>query len=517
MSGSQPRQKWLNGKNPFLWIFILFVISVLVRIPTLNRPLSKHHEYNTATALIILNSWKQEGIAHFKYCPVQLWPEKFTQTFYKNRDHPLADSNGNLYYTSFPPFGLYVPYFLFTILGIPFTALSLQILNLLFHFISAIILYKTIKLLLPLEKVFSETAALIGVAVYLLSPSAMWFQGNVFFPDVFYTNFLILSLYFTFRIFIHKQGTSFQNLLLYTISLAILTYTDWMGMFLGFFIFNYAIYRSFKQRKFLILLPLTVIAVALPVILTVNQYSSIHGLMVFAATAIGRFAERGFSTAGDLSFFESILKFFKRWRLIGFHYATGFLPIIILIGGLIIMTIKNIDWRKILKYKHLPLILITTFIPVLLHHIIFIKYSMFHDFSVLKAVIFLSIQAALLSYACRNLIPKKYFYPAIALVLISCIIQYYFINRPGSTSRNGDRYDAFKEIGMEIKTKASNDDVVFLNGIKGPQIIYYSGRNIFNVADEDGARMILDELDAEKGKLFWVEEQKVVRVEEVVR
>ncbi|MBL4862252.1 MAG: hypothetical protein JKY09_04435, partial [Crocinitomicaceae bacterium] len=48
----------------------IFVLSVVVRIPNLNRPLSKHHDFVTAISLRVLQVWDAEGGSTFGYSPV---------------------------------------------------------------------------------------------------------------------------------------------------------------------------------------------------------------------------------------------------------------------------------------------------------------------------------------------------------------------------------------------------------------------------------------------------------------
>ena len=51
------------AKRSLLIILGAFLVSVAVRVPQLDRPLSAHHEYCTAFTLIALTNWYEDGFA----------------------------------------------------------------------------------------------------------------------------------------------------------------------------------------------------------------------------------------------------------------------------------------------------------------------------------------------------------------------------------------------------------------------------------------------------------------------
>ncbi|MFZ1659615.1 MAG: hypothetical protein WAT61_12375, partial [Flavobacteriales bacterium] len=52
-----------------LILLAVFLLSVLVRTPQLGRPLSKHHEFCTAVALVVMDVWWERGWAECTGCP----------------------------------------------------------------------------------------------------------------------------------------------------------------------------------------------------------------------------------------------------------------------------------------------------------------------------------------------------------------------------------------------------------------------------------------------------------------
>src|SRR5436190_14555087 len=93
-------------KNPLVILSCIFLLSVVVRIPTLDRPLSKHHEFCTAVSLRVLQIWDEAGIKTYHFNPVMTYPnaaDKFINNF-ASASGKMMDAGGNFYYVSHPPF-----------------------------------------------------------------------------------------------------------------------------------------------------------------------------------------------------------------------------------------------------------------------------------------------------------------------------------------------------------------------------------------------------------------------------
>src|ERR1043165_5917393 len=130
-------------------LFGIFLLSSDLRLPQLNRPLSKHHEFCTAISLRIMQIWYDNGIAKYGYNPVMTFnnpADKFINNS-ANASGKMIDKEGNYYYVSHPPFAYYFPFALFKLVHIRPDVLPLQILNLIFHFISGLFVYFTVCLL----------------------------------------------------------------------------------------------------------------------------------------------------------------------------------------------------------------------------------------------------------------------------------------------------------------------------------------------------------------------------------
>ena len=140
-------------------LLLLFGVSILVRLPYLNRPLGMHHEWLTAQTLVIHSVWYQRGIASCGFNPIVT----FALPADKNIFTPMgkiASPSGDYYYTSQPPFGYILPYLVLTSLGIRPDVLPLEIFNLFVHFACIVLVFLIIRRMAV--ALWSETAASTG-------------------------------------------------------------------------------------------------------------------------------------------------------------------------------------------------------------------------------------------------------------------------------------------------------------------------------------------------------------------
>src|SRR5579871_5317879 len=119
----------LITRFPYVVIILLFLLSVLVRVPDLNRPLSKHHEFCTAVSLRIMQIWADSGVTSYHFNPIMSYTGAANK-YINNQTLSDPDTGGNEYYKSYPPGGYLLPYFIFTVLHIYPDVLPIQIYNL---------------------------------------------------------------------------------------------------------------------------------------------------------------------------------------------------------------------------------------------------------------------------------------------------------------------------------------------------------------------------------------------------
>ena len=102
-----------------IWLALLaaFALSVLVRVPLINRPLSAHHEYCTAFTLIALTNWWNDGFATHHGVPSGGFVREDERLFPAAR-YDRNERAVGLYYFSHPPLAYDVPYALFSITAV---------------------------------------------------------------------------------------------------------------------------------------------------------------------------------------------------------------------------------------------------------------------------------------------------------------------------------------------------------------------------------------------------------------
>jgi len=100
-------KKWLS---PYLILVVLFVLSVALRTPHLNRPLSDSHEWVTATSMISIENLIDQGAWKHHFCILMTYPRE-ADKWVDNLGFHMLGTNGQGYYTSFPPFSIIFAFF----------------------------------------------------------------------------------------------------------------------------------------------------------------------------------------------------------------------------------------------------------------------------------------------------------------------------------------------------------------------------------------------------------------------
>ncbi|GDX51899.1 hypothetical protein LBMAG27_09460 [Bacteroidota bacterium] len=493
-------------KNPYIIIIILWLCSVAIRVPQLNRPLSKHHEFVTAHVMRTMKIWNQQGGAHFNFNPVMSYECKENK-FINNQTTENYDSDGNSYYLSYPPLAYMLPYFVLGGWMNAPTVLSLQLFNMLLHLIECFLLYQICLLLMP-RFVSSRTEinkiGIVAVLVNLFSPCLLWFHGNAYFTDMPALTFFLLNIWLWLKYAEEKKALM---LLVFFISSFLFSYTEYFGVTYAIVIF---IYSLFNRKYFLRAISICAGSVS-AIALMLYQYSLISGwekLMEFMQL---RYAVRGASPH------SSITHFLLSWKIIAMNYLTGFTPWVLLLVILIFINRKKIFGSKIFSSENFRAgtnsfneIFILLLAPVLLHHILFLN-ATGHDFQQMKASPFLAITIAI------GFVPVKKNWMKIifSIALVTNIFLFYLINPPGKISLTGDSYKVFLQEGKFIHENASDDEVVFLNGILDePQLVWYSQRNLRTIRSTDDAINFLKQHNLRKGIIFTFDRKQIIRVEQ---
>ncbi|MEO6870554.1 MAG: hypothetical protein ABI168_12965 [Ginsengibacter sp.] len=498
-------------------LITIFLLSVLVRLPNINRPLSKHHEFVTAISLRIIEIWQMDGAAKYDFNPVMNYPgaankyiNKFASTTGK-----MVDANGNYYYVSHPQFAYIFPYLAFQLLHVKATVLSIEIFNLAINFLSALFIYLIIGTLRE-KKSFEKIdwIGLCGFVVYLFNAGVLWFQCNTYMSDMLVHFFFVAGTYYLLQLFLNKH-TSGKDFILYAATLFLMIYTSYLGIIFAFSVFLYSVTRLKRRKIYRQTILITILVSIAAIGLFVYQYCKINGLENYVDQLRNRFQVRS-GLQDSSSFLNKAKDFISFISQIVTNYLTSYFPFILLLAFLIYKAIKR---RFLLKFNHQNFLFIwISVLPVLLLHIFLSEYSG-HDFVSLYGSLFLSVAIALLF---DKLIRSKslqvsglqiLFFVSIIISLIS----YYYINRPGEISLMGDEYSISKQRGLEIKNTSTNDAVIFTFVSAGidPQLIYYAQRNIKEISTKEQAFDFLKSRNIKRGFIYYISNAKSPRFDKI--
>jgi hypothetical protein len=465
----------------------IFAVSVAVRIPLLNKPLSHSHEWLTATVLRHLQIWHQEGIATAHFAPIMTYPGQENKNI-NNEASEHLDPEGNYFYTSYPPLAYYLPYFIFELLRIYPGVLPLQIFNLTLHFISGLFLYLSLKLLLDEEKLFS-VPAVIGFAIYIFSPGTLWFQSNVYMSDMLAQAWFTIGIYLLLRW--AKYGPSGRlSYFVFGAFTFCFVYTEWLGVMFAASAVLYAWLN--RNRPGMRQLQVAIAAsAAVAVVLTILQYARIDGLKAFLIVSERKFLFRSVGTHAVLT---RHIWDWRAWLSILVWELSAYL------GPLVLLLL----WFAVRgKGKVLPVskdlegaLLFGAVLTPVLHHFVFFNLTAFHDFTVLKDAPFIAILVGLLAFrlwnarldtGATNVFSRILVCASTVLICAVGVLQY--------TRLAGPVLPGFRQIGECIKRNSESQEIVFADYQHAffepmPQTILYAHRNVAVWQDEREARKL---------------------------
>lgn len=472
----------------FSVLLLVFLISVLVRYPNINRPLSKHHEFITAIPLRVLQIWDLNGAAKFNYNPIMNYAgdgNKFINN-HASTSGTMMDKQGNYYYVSHPQFAYIFPYLVFKLLHIKPTVLSLEVFHLFINFFSAAFIY-LITCLLSIQRPFKQVfiPGLIAFTVYLFSPAVLWFQCNTYMSDTLVHLPFILAVYTILKLLMRKRFYSPKYLFYYALFLFLMIYTSFLGLFFAAAVFFYSLIKLRKENVFIPLMLITISVSFFTLFLIVKQYSQINGLEAYILQMVDRFSERGGFNGS--TFLNTLHKVLSNLKTIFINYGTSYLPIFVLLGIFAVLTLKKAKMGLVFTKNGYRFLWLSA-LPVLLLHFVLLNYSG-HDFVMLYGSLFLSVLVGILYDKLKRaeVLKPLVLHTGIAMVILSSLAIYYFINLPGDYSWKGDYYATSKDVGLIIKENAQPNEVVYLEGPidLDPQLIVYAERNIIRVGEQN--------------------------------
>lgn len=452
----------------FLYILIVFAISILIRLPNLQKPLLRHHDLNSAVVLITLESWEQGGgAAKFNYVPLN--------NYQSQTDKPLPggsniDKFGNSVYISFPAGWYVLPYFVFKVFHIAPSAIALRILNLCLHFITLLLIFNLCVFIAKKQGWNTWRFPLYAVLFFVMQPALLWYFGNGYVCTDIMIPFAIIVLHIALKMLYDPELISLKNSALLIVSGILLIYMDWFGVFLLFVISMAAFAGLYKTQKNFLIIFACIIAVSVGLFIVLGQYISFLGVEATENILKGRYTDR--SIKGNI--FNGFLPLIK-------SIATSYLPSVLFL--LIFMCVFIIKYkRKFIFNKerfgfslHRWLWLIWP-VACLLYNLAFWNWTCEHEFSLIPWGVFIAMFCA--SVLSRHL--YKWNKSVLTIVFLASLAIYYFINRPGNTTMRGEPVTLYKNIGEEIKKNTNPTQRVFANSNGQMVIDYYAKRSITN-------------------------------------
>lgn len=476
-------------------IILLFLLALIVRLPHINRPLSCHHEVLTAMSMITLENWQSQGALEHNCCLLQTYPRE-TDRFVMNRGMRLVDEAGKGYYTSFPPFSIILPYALFRVLRIEPSILGLQLLNLVSHLLAAILIYFAVVTIQP-DRFAGGCGALLASAVFILLPANLWFFSNTYSWDIFWHYLWVGGLFLLARLDLAvSEGRAAGRLIaLLAVVSFLLVYTDHYGLFFALSVLAYSLVRI-RRSRYRDRLVFTILASSAgAVVLMLFQYSTIAGFQSLRGALL------------DSAETRIITSLCNPMRILT-HYRYAYGPAI----PVVILAVASLARRRADRTTGLSgregTLLLMAAVPVLLHHIVFLEWTAVHDYSVLKASVFIALLAGTgLSRAITGGIRRTLRVCVVAGTLgLFVLMSLSMHQRHFTRCHEPDRYSS---LGEAIRHGSSDDEVVFAVPIGerirvDPRVIYYAGRNIQNVDGVREAREWLEVHGREKGIVFEI-------------
>lgn len=502
-------------KRTFPVLFGIFLLSVLVRLPLLDRPLSKHHEFCTALSLRIMQVWHDNGIGNYGFNPVMTYnneADKYINN-HANATGNMVDVAGNFYYVSHPPFAYYFPFFVFKAIQIRPDVLPLQIFNLCLHFLSGLFIYFIVCLLsFNRARSYPYRSAIVAFVVYIFMPVTMWFQGNVYMSDMAVHLLFIIGVYTALKMIIRQKFTTPKYIFFYSVVLALMIYTSWLGVFFSFGVLVYSLLHVRSNRGFRVLVWSTVLVTFIMLQLIVYQYSQINGSMAYLMEMINRYAIRGSVEPTDQGLFRFFISYFGIFKSIIVNYTAHYLVIF----GMILFFMWLVVSRRKLKivfsengYRFIWLSLM----PVALLHVFFLNYSE-HDFTALYVSLFFSVLIGVLYDKVKKsgTIPLLKMQLGLTGVVFLMIAQFYLLNPPSFLKKDAV-LNYYKTLGTQIQQESAKDEVVFADVADAePQLVYYAGRNIRTASNREEVVKFLKERNFAKG--VWFHQKEGVMVAE---
>jgi hypothetical protein len=451
-------------------------------MPTLDRPLSKHDDFNNAVVLINAVSWQQAGGASkFCFTPVMNFQGESNKVLEKGNH---IDAKGNHVYLSFGAGWYVLPYFVFVSLGIAPNELALEMLNLLVGLLSTVLLFRLLT-----TATHNKNASFTATLLFVLLPTPLWYMGHSYVTTGIMMPFLIGLLQLWYRM-ANQSRISWQQYLLFFLLCLALSYFDWIGVFLPAGMAAWYLVQKKWQRDSFLFIAVSGLAAITAILLILSQFACHLGWQQVEGYWLSRFSER--SVAAGQSTMGHSLKIFLRFLLPGY----GPLLLMMLISFFSVSTKRAPN-----HWIHFAIAI------TLVYNLVFLNWSLEHEFAWMVMSLLMILW---LAFNRSEWLAGKAGKRWIILAAGCSLVIYFFINQPGSISQSGRPYDLQKKLGEKIASSIPADAVIFTNLSNAKIEEWYARRTFNQAADPMAAQAIADSLQLEKAVWMQVQSEKII-------
>jgi len=457
--------------------------------------------------LTTFENWNERGITDCHFSPIQTYnhPGDKHAAYYKR----LESAAGDNYFVSFPPFTFMFTYGIFKLFHVNPDRLSIQLLNMFLHLVSAVFVYlivfnyynkkESLKLALP---------ALTAFVLYLFIPVLLYEHIVVYFPELLGHVWWIIALYFTMKWFQAEDAENRKRQAIYTsILIFFMTYTEWIGIFYSVVLILLLYYqRSIEKRQRIFLIRTVAISSVSALALMIIQYSSIAGIKNLLRALAIRYAER--SGAFNEAHSDQGLNFFNSDSYLRFGINLN--SVLFPFGYLLLLAVLLIVFRKGFRdifnaVKSNKQIIVLSVLPALLHVLIFFNSAIMHRHCVAFLGLPLALSAGFFVHWLLNNYKSVVVTAGVLIVLLFSAI---------STKLYFDKhfylkvdYSFLTSASEIIKKNSADDEVVMLNiktELSNPlaYISFMSKRNMVYAKDTIEVRQKLQNLNKEKAVYY---------------
>ncbi len=451
----------MSYKKAIWYLSIFWIISIFVRLPNLNRPLSKHHEFNMAMVLNVCKSWEiGGGPSHFNFTPI---------TFYgRQQDLIFINSssviNNKAYYASLGPAQFLLPYYFCKAMRSEFSIVNVQLFAMILHLLSTLILFAIF------SKVFKEKSngfflSFIGASIFLSLPNMLWFFSNAYSHETLALPFFFGLLYYGVKEFYSREVSTWRDNFVVLTIVFMGIFSDWFLVVVVMFysLIKLLFFIKMKHKKYLYELLSILVTALCSILLITFLFSKELGWHNFKELLISKFQSRTIEGNSDTYSFSKILKLWLQ------HLITSYHIILLIVLFFSILYLKKVE-------KKMKILITITILCPLLYFVLLAEFSAENDYSVMK----FSFAIILMTSLFFKYTKIKYLVLTFCCLSIANVAVYYYVNRIGNTAQNGDKYAEIKKQGIFIKNNVSDDEFVVCSfqTYNYAALMYYAERNM---------------------------------------